>query len=331
MSRLVCFFLLLSSFSLCFASDLASHTLVLDGAFAGNAIVAVGERGTILRSVDNAATWTAAKPLTTATLTGVCFADAQHGWAVGHDALILGTSDGGVTWSKQWQGDNLSDSFLDVIAFDTKHVIAVGAYGLYLTSADAGRHWEHRKILPDDYHFNRISRGPTGTLYLAGEHGTLLRSRNGGNTWAAIPTVYEGSFYGVLPLTEQTLLAYGLRGRIYRSTNDGQTWSAVLSGQTELIASAVQLGNRTIVLAGQVRGLLVSTDAGLTFVRHPSGITTGVAEIMALPNDGLLALGENGAAALSPSTVELSRGGERTPPGDAASASSSNGQTEAVP
>src|SRR5690606_13888501 len=138
-----------------------------------------------------------------ATLTGVSFAThaaPQLGWAVGHDALILHSTDEGRTWVKQYQGDDLEESFLDVLALDAQRVIAVGAYGLFAITADGGRTWTRRKIDADDYHLNRITRGPSGTLYLAGEHGTLLRSADNGQTWTPIPAPYEGSFYGILPI-----------------------------------------------------------------------------------------------------------------------------------
>jgi photosystem II stability/assembly factor-like uncharacterized protein len=285
------------------AADLASRTLLLDAALAGPVVVVVGERGTILRSTDNSGSWQAENSHSIATLTGVSFADAQHGWAVGHDALILATPDGGTTWTKQWQGENLSDSFLDVLALDARHIIAVGAYGLFVSTTDGGRTWARRKIEADDYHLNRITRGPTGTLYLAGEHGTLLRSRDGGVTWAGIPTEYEGSFYGLLPLDAHTLIAYGLRGRVFRSTNDGETWTAIETNETALLATAVTFNGGTLALAGSVRGILVSTDAGVTFGRGTFGPSTAIAELLVLPDGALLSVGEAGAIRTEPGRV----------------------------
>jgi photosystem II stability/assembly factor-like uncharacterized protein len=94
MIRLVFFSILLALAAR--AADSAPRMLLLDGTVAGRAIVVVGERGAIFRSADNALTWQAAVSRETATLTGVAFApDGTHGWAVGHDALILTTSDAG--------------------------------------------------------------------------------------------------------------------------------------------------------------------------------------------------------------------------------------------
>jgi len=279
------------------AAEVRPSQLLLDGALVGSSVVAVGERGTILRSTDAGHTWEASTVPAAATLTGVAFAAGTTlGWAVGHDALILASADGGVTWRKQWQGESLQDSFLDVIALDAQHVIAVGAYGLFVSTTDGGRTWTRRKLGDDDFHFNRITRGPTGTLYIAGERGTLLRSADAGATWDRIDSPYDGSFYGILPLGPRLLLAYGLRGRIYRSEDDGANWTIVANPARVLVATAASLPGGVIVLAGQSRAWFVSRDLGRTVAPWPAAPTPAVAELVVLPGGGLLALGEAGAA-----------------------------------
>jgi photosystem II stability/assembly factor-like uncharacterized protein len=275
--------------------------LLLDGAEVPSAIVVVGERGTVLRSVDHGATWSASEAVTGATLTGVTFApDGMHGWAVGHDALILATSDAGETWRQQWQGKNLEDSFLDVLALDRERVIAVGAYGLLVSTRDGGRTWDRRKIADDDYHLNRISRGPTGTLYLAGERGTLLRSRDAGERWERIDSPYDGSFYGILPLGPRTLVAYGIRGRIFRSIDDGASWVPVRAEIRALIATAAVRHDGALIFAGQSRAWLTSTDGGMSVASTTAPLTSAVAELLALADGALLALGEAGPILIPP-------------------------------
>ncbi|HVU24390.1 MAG TPA: YCF48-related protein [Opitutus sp.] len=292
------------------AAPVVARALLLDAARAGPAIVAVGEHATIVLSGDSGRTWESAAvaPGLTATLTGVAFAaDAQRGWAVGHDALVLATTDGGRTWARQWQGHSLEASFLDVCALDAQHVIAIGAYGLYLATADGGRTWTPRRILDDDMHLNRITRGPTGTLYLAGERGTLLRSRDAGDTWERIDSPYDGSFYGILPLGAHDLIAYGLRGRVFRSTNDGDAWEPVALDRPMLITTAVAMEGPApsgpsslpaIVLAGQARALFRSDDGGRTFAPWPHGLESAVAELLVAPDGTLLAFGEDGVTRL---------------------------------
>ena len=286
----------------CLAADpatvVATRTLLLDAQAFGHTIVAVGASGHIIRSTDSGATWQAVPAPTLATLTGVNFPDEQHGWAVGHDAIIIHTEDGGLTWSKQYQGPDLQASFLDVCFLDAQTGFVVGAYGQFLTTTDGGRTWTTRRIIEDDYFFNRITAGPAGTLYIAGEHGTLLRSTDQGATWSAIRTPYDGSFYGILPLGPQSLLVHGLRGRVYRSDDDGVTWQLVSTDQRVLFATSVRLRSGVIVLAGQARWFAVSRDGGQSLAPWSPGLTTGVARLIEAPDGTLLAFGEEGVTRL---------------------------------
>jgi photosystem II stability/assembly factor-like uncharacterized protein len=284
------------------AAESSPRILLLDGAVVGAEVIAVGERGAILRSADNARTWEAAASPARATLTGVSFAvlaAPRMGWAVGHDAQILATSDAGRTWTRQYQGEDLQDSFLDVLAVDAQRVIAVGAYGLFVVTTNGGRTWTRRKITDDDYHFNRITRGVAGNVYLAGEHGTLLRSADFGASWSAIRQPYEGSLYGVIPLERRTLIAYGLRGHIYHTQDDGETWAQVPTPSPALLATGLRLRNNVLLFAGHAGVLLVSRDGGRTVVSAPAPPASAVAELLELPNGEILALGESGATLLA--------------------------------
>ena len=280
------------------AADVSPRMLLLDGAQPSPTnLIVVGERATILYSGDSAHTWQSASlPIgLTATLTGISFEpDATHAWAVGHDAIILATSDAGHSWQKSWQSDNLTESFLDVLAVNARHIIAIGAYGLYVETTDAGATWHRRKILAEDLHLNHITRGPTGTLYLAGERGTLLRSKDDGTSWQPIESPYDGSFYGILPLAQTTLVAHGLRGRLYRSDDDGRTWHLISVSERVLLASALKLKNDTVLFAGQARAFFASHDQARTVAAQPVSFTSAVATLIELADGRILALGEAG-------------------------------------
>ena len=262
-------------------------------------MLVVGERGSIHRSDDGGSSWRRITAPVRVMLTGVAFAPSGNkAWVVGHEAVILGSGDGGISWTIQYRAPNAQDSLLDVIALDGGHVIAVGAYGLCLESPDEGKTWQRRRLIADDLHFNRITRGPTGELYIAGERGTLLRSRDDGAHWEALKAPYEGSFYGILPLDRRTLLAYGLRGRLFRSADDGATWRPVDTAVEGLLASALQLRGNFILLGGSVRGLLISRDYGESFVPLPGSPVGAVSALLQVPDGRILALGEDGVVAL---------------------------------
>src|SRR5690606_1575558 len=114
-------------------------------------------RGHIILSDDQGQTWRQAPSPVSVTLTSVCFADSQHGWAVGHRGAILHTDDAGDSWNLQLDGQRFAEAawqrareegseleysaqmlvedgadkpFLDVQCLGSHSVIAVGAYGL---------------------------------------------------------------------------------------------------------------------------------------------------------------------------------------------------------
>ena len=82
----------------------ALNGLMLDVGFASERLVAVGEYGGILYSDDQGVSWSQAQVPVQVTLTAVHFPSALKGWAVGHDAVILHSEDGGETWHKQLDG-----------------------------------------------------------------------------------------------------------------------------------------------------------------------------------------------------------------------------------
>ena len=284
------------------AADLppAARGLLLDAVQNGHAILAVGERGAIIRSVDSGETWEALASPTHATLTGITFATPTSGWAVGHDGVILHTRDGGETWSDQFRAKDPETVFLDVAATDSSRAIAVGAFGVCYTTRDSGRTWLPQKLIDEDNHLNRITRGPENEFYIAGERGTLLSLPALSKTPHVFASPHEVSFYGLLSLSADNLLAYGLRGHIYRSNDRGQTWTPVQSPLPALFSTAVRMRSGTIVVAGQARAFIISRDGGITFSAWQPPMTTAVAEILEAPNGLLLAFGEGGVTRLDP-------------------------------
>ena len=110
-------------------APLASKSLMLDIIKINDKqLVAVGERGHILLSND-AITWRQANVPVRTTLTAVYFVDESHGWAVGHDATILFSQDGGENWVIQQFLPEKEKPLLDVTFKDSQQGIAIGAYG----------------------------------------------------------------------------------------------------------------------------------------------------------------------------------------------------------
>jgi photosystem II stability/assembly factor-like uncharacterized protein len=292
-------------------APLASQSLLLDLAVAGKRLVAVGERGHVLLSDDRGATWRQAKSVPTRVmLTAVYFVDDAYGWATGHDETILNTVDGGETWTRSHFSADAQQPLLDLWFANRVSGIAVGAYGAYFTTNDGGRHWSASKFappsktpaddadLPPDYHLNRIV-GVGNRLYIAAEGGQLYRSDDRGATWRALPSPYEGSFFGLLPIRGDGLLAFGLRGHLYRSADAGENWIELPSHTTAMLTDGIAVNDLRVVIGGLAGVLLVSGDAGETFRLTQQEDRKGIAALLPGPAGAVVVAGEGGVRTIS--------------------------------
>lgn len=279
-------------------APLARESLLLDATRAGDRLVVVGERGHILLSDDHGQNWRQVPVPTRATLTAVTFSDPQNGWAVGHDAVILHSDNGGEHWSLQYSAADEQSPLLDISFSDHSHGIAVGAYGLLLVSDDAGTHWLRTSVHgEDDFHLNAIS-APIDTqqngAFLAAEAGTIYR--RDGKAWQALPSPYDGSFFGVLPLPTDSLLLFGLRGHLFRSDDRGASWTPIDSGTHATLTAGLTTSKGRIVLVGHEGTVLWSDDGGLHFdsLRIPGRAALSAVVETAAADGHLLAVGEHG-------------------------------------
>ncbi len=281
-------------------APLAARSLLLDVARAGQRLVAVGDRGHVLLSDDEGHTWRQVIVPTRAMLTGVSFASATHGWAVGHDGVILATTDGGNTWMRQKADADLETVFLDVYFSSPEYGLAVGAYGKCLLTLDGGKNWLPAAPIPDEVHINQITPTATDTLYLAGEAGTLLTSADARKPWRKCEVSYEGSFFGVVPLDSGLLLAYGLRGNVFVSANAGATWTSRPVPVPVLLMAGLKLKSGAVVLAGLGGNFFISRDNATAFGHwQPAEYNGGVSAMLEAADGALVVVGEKGVARLA--------------------------------
>ena len=286
-------------------SKLAVESLLLGVTRAGSRLVAVGEFGNVVLSDDNGKTWRQANKVpTTITLTSVFFVSDKKGWAVGHDAWIITTDDGGENWTKQLGGgEEFADAALLSVYFtDALNGFAVGAFNRTISTTDGGKTWVSRDTLmpprepskapagqedslddvstkaatsendpfartgADENHLNAIFSGPdANTLYIAAEGGAVFKSVDTGKTWKKLYTGYIGSFWGGFTAKDGAVYLTGMRGNIWRSTDGGTTFTALdTKGADQSIASGLQLADGSMVFVG-LGGQVLYTDDGVNF------------------------------------------------------------------
>lgn len=302
---------------------LAARSLLIAVAAAGPRLVAVGDRGVIVLSDDRGADWRQAAGVPVqALLTGVCFFDARRGIAVGHDEVILVTEDGGDDWKLAHYAPEAQRPLLDVWCGAGGAAIAVGAYSTFLVSDDGGASWSARPFTPrpvpapknaahparaaaaigeagGGYHLNRIVGATASRLYIAGEAGHLYRSDDAGVHWQELASPYAGSFFDVLPLGGDALLASALRGNLYRSDDAGGSWRRLDTGTDQMLDGAALLPEGEVAVVGLAGVVLVSRDGGRSFSLEQQSDRSGLAAALGLGRDAIVVVGENGARLLA--------------------------------
>lgn len=283
---------------------LTAKNLLLDVYHTGERYIAVGDRGGIISAAQpsaEVADWTQVPVPVRAALTAVHFPDPQHGWAVGHDAAIVATSDGGQTWTLQHFAPELEKPFLDVLFLDANRGFAVGAYGLFMKTEDAGKTWaevEAPAIREEEVHFNALIRLGNGHLFIAGESGMLALSADEGATWTKLASPYDSSMFGALPVGEKGALIFGLRGNAY-VTQDVRSnkWTKLETNSVASMFGGAVLKDGNLAMVGLNGVILVASPAGeVKALQAPTGTPLSAAVPV---EGGLLAVGESGVQLLA--------------------------------
>jgi photosystem II stability/assembly factor-like uncharacterized protein len=314
-------------------SPLATRTLLEAVVRVDQRLVAVGQRGHILVSLDGGTTWKQSPAPVSSDLTAVYFVDARLGWAVGHDGMVLHTEDGGDTWSVQLDGRKVNDllvaaatrrteaepaseeakkalaeaqrykeqgadkPFLDVWFSDANVGYVVGAYNLIFRTADGGKTWDSWFDRTDNpKYFNLYAIRPAGgDVYVVGESGLAMKLDPAAQRFRALTVPYAGSLFGVTG-TPNAVLAFGLRGTVLRSDDGGRTWTQVDVGLPGAVVGSTRTARATLL--ADIGGRIVSSeDGGRTF--------TKVALKQTVPLTGLAEAGDGRLAVVGPRGVAV--------------------------
>ena len=310
------------------------HSVLLDVTRAGDRLVAVGERGIVVLSDNGGQSWRQAKVPTSVSLTAVEFPSSKQGWAVGHAGVVLHSEDGGETWTRQLDGkaaarlaleaaqaraqaarpgdaaaqkylveaqrlvdDGPDKPFLDLHFESETTGFVVGAYNLIFRTEDGGKTWMpwlDRVDNPKGLHFYAI-RVVGSSVYLAGEQGLFLRSKDGGNTFQRLETPYGGTYFALAATPTGEIVLAGLRGNAYRSADQGKTFTKVDVPLPVSFSGAATLSDGTLLFANQAGQLLASRDHGRSLLPLPGPRLPPLAAITPGGEGSLITVGFAGA------------------------------------
>ena len=284
----------------------------LDIAYADSRIVAVGDRGKILYSDDQGDHWKQAVTPSEVLLTSVCFADARHGWAVGHDAVVLGSDDGGETWTVQYSdplGSGEDDAApveeeLDDYAMDDLYGDPYGddAYG------DEG----------DDLYGDSAAMAPVDTsgaplldvfcdsrdrAVAVGGYGYFLRTTDGGETWnKALDSLDNRDGWHLYDYAAakggNDRYVVGEKGVMFHSADKGVSWEKLQSPYSGTLFGVTAISDYKALTYGLQGNVWLTANRGRSWAKIPSKLSRGVNDGTVLA-DGTVVLVTNAGGILT--------------------------------
>jgi photosystem II stability/assembly factor-like uncharacterized protein len=318
-------------------SPIAAQRLLLAVTRVGERMVAVGPRGHVVVSTDAGTNWKQAEVPVSSDLTAVHFVSDKLGWIVGHDGVVLASSDGGLTWAKQLDGRAVNEliladvkaklavdpqspellalvaeaeryseqgpdkPFLDVWFENETHGFVVGAYNLLLETTDGGQTWASWFDRAENPRFMNLYsiRPAAGGLYIAGEGGTVLKLDPVARRFVSVSVDYGGSLFGIADAGD-AVLVFGLRGNAFRSADGGATWTRIDTRLPATIVSATRMDHGEIVLADQGGRIAVSHDGAMSFDLIPRKRSLPLTSIAYAGAERLAATGPFGVMVVAP-------------------------------
>ncbi len=265
---------------------------------------ASGANGTILRTSDGGATW---QTLAIAGADKLDFRDIDavddktaYALSIGSGELsrIYKTSDAGLTWVEQFVNHD-PKAFFDAMAFwDSKRGVAISdsvdGQFVILTTGDGGASWVRvppaalPPALPNEGFFaasgTNVTVAAPNHVWIgtgAASEARVLRSRDGGRTWAVSTTPLDaGPSAGIFSIAFSDATHGIVVGGDYKAetvagnnaaltADGGATWTAMkgLSGFRSVVAFTA--GNGSSVVAIGPSGTDVSSDGGRTWALVP--------------------------------------------------------------
>ncbi len=114
----------------------------------------------------------------------------------------------------------------------------------------------------------------SGTGFIAGEAGTILKTTDLGATWAPLTSGTTTTLNGVYLFDPAVGVAVGEQGLILRTTDGGGAWQGVASGVTDNLRS-VSFNGANGICGGDSQTILYSTDSGTSWQISQSGFFGG--------------------------------------------------------
>src|SRR5881275_3518604 len=114
----------------------------------------------------------------------------------------------------------------------------------------------------------------SGTGFVVGDTGTILKSTDAGATWAPLTSGTSTTLHGIYFLDPNEGIAVGDNAKILRTTDGGAAWQSITSGVEDSLRS-VSFSGVNGICGGDSQDILYSTDSGSSWQISQSGFFGG--------------------------------------------------------
>lgn len=244
-----------------------------------------GVAGCLYKTTDGGSTWTT-QSVAAGRVYDVEFLNPMVGWVRAHvdgsetGGVIYKTVDGGATWTPLSRGPFSYGDKFGFITTDT-------AWAISTAHDDSNTDFSKPFVFMtnDDWgSLGLVNAAATETLYAVeaidassacavGEAGAIVRTDDGGATWAKQVSGTAVSLVGVCAPDTSTAWAVGSGGVIRHTVNGGVDWGAQASGTLEDLKAVDAPAVSTVWAVGKRGVILRTTNGGLNWDMQSCGAT----------------------------------------------------------
>jgi len=245
--------------------------------FATNLVgFAGGLSATVLKTTDGGATWfdisanlpaiiTSYAQYSTQEINDFYFLNANTGFAVGYNGIILKTNDGGTSWN--FSGSLGAGTYRSVWFVDpTTGFIASHGKKIKKT-VNGGENWADWVSEETTFnHFFEIRFFNTTTGVAIGDGGVIFRTVDAGESWtrATVTPAASGQLWGLEIVSESVGYASGQSGQIYVTNDAGASWSKQETNLPTAIYRGMAHSKDSVVIAVGDGGLIMRLSGSPT-------------------------------------------------------------------
>lgn len=266
---------------------------------------AIGDRGSLVRTLDAGATWEVMPQLITYDYKALWFSSENIGYAAGvinNAGIIIKTIDGGDTWFELDMGIGVPNTVRSLWFIDD-NIGYAGSFGKILKTVNGGVTWTVKTInisytFDSMYFFDEMTGFAEAGSY-------IYRTVDGGVTWTQVLSASTLLYDLCFADANVGFCGYSSSGSYYKTINGGATWTLTTSGMAGAVRS-VYFASPLIGYMGTGSERIYQTlDGGTTWTQVFVDVSQDINAFDSWGENQILGVGNFGRIDFSPTNGAL--------------------------